>query len=231
VCSNDVFELKIGRREKMKRVVILLLVLLTASLASANLLNNGSFETPIAAGWWHADGWTPVWGPDIHRVGGADTDFSSVPAHDGGYYMYTDVGGCYQQEVSIAPLTADSVVTFSAYWYRDVFNTATTTINGPAQMYMVTNNWDFLGALRIDSLPGQQWTKATISVKVGNLPNAANIIGDTGLLVRLQVSDTTVSPSTWGVNLFDAAELTVTPEPATLALLGLGGLLLRRKRA
>jgi hypothetical protein len=60
-------------------------------------------------------------------------------------------------------------------------------------------------------------TRATCKWNLGMNDTFANVIGDGGVIVSDRAPEY-------------AAKLTVVPEPATMLLLGLGGLLLRRKR-
>lgn len=76
-------------------------------------------------------------------------------------------------------------------------------------------------AIDFDTLTAGVWNPLTVSLTA--------VAGDAFIGKSLGIEFNTIDNTSW--NGYDNASVTVVPEPATMVLLGLGGLLLRRKRS
>lgn len=188
----------------MKNVMIWLSVLAAAGLANANLLTNGDFEDPAGSGW------SQWWGGNSNKY-----------APD--------------------PIEGDHCA--GVWWMDDgIFQTIAI---GPA-VYTVSGNimQENLGNGRIGVI------KAEIKDGAGNIwwtqeiPITENDPAGTWLSGSMTIDNSAAGASLMTINLFMWDQngwgtgkgivrwdnISVVPEPATLALLGLGGLLLKRRR-
>lgn len=198
--------------ERSKKIVTLFLCLALASFASANLLTNGDFEQgttgglgDIGGGWfnWGGSGWHHNDGPMIGSMG---------------LKFWWDDAGLWQDFAAVGGLDYTfSVEAFNRFsspcgWnglIRAEFYDASNTMIADAQLDRFYSGSD----------PYDQWV--TIG---GTMTAPENTVS--GRII-LQIAD-------WydGVNgdmFFDNASVTV-PEPATMAVFGLGLLLIRRKK-
>ena len=201
----------------MKKVLILFALLAMTGIASANILTNGGFEdgdtgqitgTPIP-GWqtWNWSGWH-------HDDAGAIIDTKAVK-------LWWDDSGLYQDFAAVAGETYD----FSVQCLDFSGDTAAVNWNGliKAEFYDVSDAQLLAQDLeRFDSdntvNPDDVW------VEIGD-----SIIAPAGTSYgRIVLMVVDWHDGIGGAINFDNAS--VVPEPATLALLGLGGLLLRRRK-
>jgi hypothetical protein len=196
--------------KKSKLVVVLLAVCAMAGIASANLLSNGNFNLPDSSAapeswniWTYGGGWAN------HQ--------NDASSYDSTWYMA--VGGSSSAGAGLYQVVAGTAgVTY------------TLTVDGGAQAW-----WKPKGEMKIFFLDASDAVLDT-QVAVTADPQGYDI-----LVPWHNVSLTAVAPvgttqvkvefacaSGEGTVWFDNAVL--IPEPATLAVLGLGGLLLRRKK-
>jgi len=81
------------------------------------------------------------------------------------------------------------------------------------------NSTDYAGYNGFDAFPGQSGQGANVAIGTWATFTYAGAVGD-----KLDIFDNAISATQ------RVGQLTITPEPATLAILGLGALLLRRKK-
>ena len=210
----------------MKKLIVVLLLVSMASIASANLLTNPGFETEAVVGnWWDAADWYEgtyggvVWRNEWYSRSG---DASMIVHRNGEEVVaYTEIS----QNVAGHTIASDDVFTVSA-WVAPIGDT--TAQSGILYLYSndgVTNT--LLDEVAFPALTGNPWwTEVTLEVDIADHPYA---IGQTPFVrMWLQVDGTTADNQL----LVDDVSLTVVPEPATMVMLGLGGLaLIRRKMA
>ncbi len=188
----------------MKKLVIILGVVLACSVSQAQLLN-GDFEAGSAQ---DADNWTRNLGAS--REGWAN--------HGGGQGMaltwWVNSAGSVFQDVAV---TAGATYTLSA-WYLDDAAAVTTSLY-TTKLAWYDNTLTLIGtaALNVSPLVNNTWQQLNL---VGTAPVGtvtARVVFDAAGMVAgetLKIDDVALA----------------VPEPSSLALLGLGGLLLRRKK-
>lgn len=219
----------------MKKVLVILALFAVAGIASAEMLNNPESFNGYADGtvlWDYAanggaggpldgwEGWGSTWGPVGGWVGGNDLNMvqggqviSQAPSNGvDGDYAYNLL---FNHGNEIASLPAGSATVGTVDVTFDLINISGDGIvkiefyddlARTTQIYVEA--WD-----PITLAPGTHTFSATIPAGAYYV---TPVIGVTGL-------------DSWGV--FDNVGVTgVIPEPATIALLGLGGLFLRRRK-
>ena len=202
----------------MKKVLLLFALLAVTGIASAELLTNGGFEdgdtgqlgSVAIPGWnsWNGSGWH-------HDDAGAVIDSKAMK-------LWWDDAGLFQDFAATAGVSYD----FSVQCMDFSGDTAAVNWNGliKAEFYDGVGGQLLAQDLeRFDSdntvNPDDTWVQIgdSIVAPVGTV---------TGRIVLMAVD---WHDGIGGSIQFDNAS--VVPEPATFALLGLGGLLLRRRRA
>ena len=212
----------------MKNLMVRLMVLLVcvAAPASATLLTNPGFESPILAdGEWHiaaptgwfytgdGNGWhtnPSVWvnGWEISYEG--DNIAQLPPVHH------------LNQDISVPALTAGQQYTLTMQVHETPgYDDAHGSTASWAIAYLGWDGWAGwvdTGWVNFDDSDG--WVEMSVTLDTDVMLAA---IGATQFNIQLD-------PDGGAPIVVDAASLTVIPEPATMCLLGLGGLLLRRRR-
>jgi hypothetical protein len=203
---------------KMKKVLVILALLAVTGIASADLLSNGDFElgendpgdatqpnTFIATSWseWHSGGWS-------NREESGPTGFSYALGNAGGY------GAGVFQDVAVADDGATYKLSFDAsldnWWMNsgyikiEFLDAAEAQVGFVESPHFTQPGYD----------AGIPWTTYSL---IGTAPAGTEIVRAIG-----------GTYGEGGTARFDNAVLTVVPEPATMALLGLGALVLRRKK-
>lgn len=224
----------------MKKLLVLMLVLALAGIASAEIFVNGDFEAGAWSGGGSGSGGGPGgWGwqafPPIYQTSGGS---------DGGAWM--------QLDQSAAPYTGTWNWAWSGVWNSLPNATATDgqsfTVSGMAKHLAGDTtlrgfiSFENAGGLRVD------YNGDGISMVLGNGNNNQYNLdrymptwtagGSWGAF-----SDTFVVPSALGIASFgvtfsvEAApgavgidQVSLVPEPISIALLGLGGLFIRRRK-
>ena len=197
-----------------RKMIVVLMLLSMTSLASAvwdgGLLTNGSFEVAGGAGSFDAPAdWT--WGYNYF----AQRYLYAV--YEGDWSVYWGAGASLFQSVPQA-LTSTDVVDLSLW----VFPNA----NADGKLKLLVGASTFIGeSVAFSTLPTDTWSEVTLSVSIASL-------GAVEQAAAIGAYPTAFIEVTAGSGDYDAASLTIVPEPATMTLLGLGGLgLLRRRRS
>jgi len=207
------------------------MLVLSASAGAQIPIVNPGFEDPVLAedGWTWVDvpGWTQV-GPESMGVWNVTTaDFDPVVAPEGENVAYTE----YAPDGIVNGLSQILSETFAA----GTDYTLTVDVGNSWAYYWAGYNVQLLAGGSVIAKDDNTlwpdymlWDTSTVQYNY-DVADAALVGQPLEIrLLNLGLDMDVASPSVVGVE-FDNVML--VPEPATLALLGLGGLLLRRKRS
>lgn len=211
----------------MKKLIVLLAVLAMVGVAQANLLINGDFAlgsdgttapdtVALAWGEWNGGGWNNR-EANIHGIGGDETNYYKALGNGG----ITDQG-LYQTVLATEGLTYKASVDSGdteGWWFA----------NGELKIEFLDAGNAILGSAF------EHWTHTSGDTPLPWANYSLTAVAPTGttqitFLLMNQGFDPGNEWAFGGTMRFDNANLEVVPEPATMVLLGLGGLLLRRKK-
>jgi len=214
---------------KMKKILILLAVLAVTGIASAELLLNAGFESGDLTGW---GAWGTVYGYLPSWYGTPSSRASQVVVNDpaaartGDHYLklatdnptsWTISWGYSEVHQAGIAATAGIDYTLSAYAMTEP---GTDWIPAKLKLTFFDGANNNLGANEVDRwldpTLGWQYIEHTLIAPAGTAT------------VRAQITNGTILwPGVAGIRFDDAS---LVPEPVTIALLGLGGLFLRRRK-
>jgi hypothetical protein len=229
----------------MKKLIVLLMVVSVASVASANLLVNGDFDTPFTSahggnftgaagswaytsqltnnlpgwattdgGWGYVRNWDGTGGTDIFGTaigitsspqGGGAIGSAGRHAHTVDMWQYNGVGAVEGETVKLT----FKMNSLSLDYGVNAWLNANLQFIGDSQQSINYNATTNTYGVSQDT-----WTELSIETVV------TPAMATHGIQVHFQAA------GVW----IDDVVLTQTPEPATMMLLGLGGLTLIRKR-
>jgi hypothetical protein len=197
-------------------VVLVLVAMLCTSANAANLLSNGNFNDPPSGEWptnWQGWSWSTGWANHEIKAG---TDGYCIVVGNGWY----DGGGGFYQAVSGTAGTEYTLTVDSGAdaWWQPTGEMALIWLDG--------SNTELGKAARFTVDPAVYgWTYDQPHPWASYSLTATAPVGTT----QVKVEFASRMPGGVGGSIwFDNAVL--TPEPATLTILGLGGLLLRRRK-
>ena len=225
----------------MKNLMLISLFVCMAFItvsAKANLLVDPGFEANPLTGYTNVltnfPGFQGVWGQENSTITGAE--FTVTPIQ-GTKMLRMENTGSYTQTFQVTDVTSYAAVidaggaTVNINALFDANPKIAAALGGIGVSFFTASNYGSLttsitNTLTLDNAPGT-WESISVS---GAIP-----IGTRWLLSQVFFQDSTLQgvppdPTYYG-GYVDAADLTLTPEPATIGLLGLGVGLLRKRRA
>ena len=200
----------------MKPIVSILAVMALCSAAQANLVVNGDFESDP-----QGTGWTEWWDSPNSDIGDHATEYGGTAGLNREAVVYWNDSGYFQD----IPINTPGIYRLSG------------SILTNSQFPLVDGRIARLSA-EVGDGPGVNWWQVNLELTDAATPDtyfpmeALIDLTDpvnTNVRINLYLVDTAGPAS--GTGYFDNISLELVPEPATLSLLGLGGLaLIRRHR-
>lgn len=207
-----------GRCKLLLSISIVVLVLAFVGAVQAEYLTNPGFETGVESPWYN------------YTVSGGTTAIQSGNAHSGDYWWQETTGSGYIAGLQDIGVPADNPVTISAYLRNSGTSDVTVELGYDYSPVPMADPWWYGESVRAITVPGDNtWYLYSFtefdSSAPGWKPTSLTSRPTNPFVQKAKLALLTPS-STLGID-----DASVTPEPATLALLGLGGLaLIRRKR-
>jgi hypothetical protein len=216
--------------------VVLLTAAVLSPLAGANLLTDPGFESnPLTTAGNVLNNfttWQGVWGVESAAITGPEN--SVTPAQGAQMLRMTDDGLSWTQGFQVVDVTSyaalidSSSATVNVSALANAHPRLSAPLGNVSVLFFTAANWVSLtGALTsnlvLDALPS---TWETISTS-GTVPVLTRWMM---VQVAFQNASLLASDGTYQPGYIDAARLTIIPEPATLVLLSLGALVLRKTK-
>jgi len=237
------------QRYSLFSTLIIAVFLPVCADAAQNLLFNGGFETEVYLPRGRPDG-VGYWEGDVCKVITATDEVSPFEAEHMLHFIYSDIdgpsgpyaGSNLWQLVDVGPVsdiinTANATATLSAYFNRILGDDETDTkfvieiyafAGDPATFLSQIGQNNQLANVRAEFFSdGDPSTWENLSVDLA-VPVGTDFIAVDILAVEDIFND--ALGVEFDGHYADAVSLTIVPEPATFSLLGLGALLLGRKR-
>ncbi len=220
------------RRSSLAPLAVFAAGLAFQGVANANILNNPGFETPtttsVANLLGNFTGFQGIWAPEVGAI--TTATLGVTPAAGTRMLRMGNAGGVASQSFQAVDVTA----------YSALINSGTATMNASA---LFNTNGGYTGAQ--GSIVVQFFTAANYGSLIGNSGfgslaldanplswetnsvSSAIPVGTTWMLFQVAYGNASIGNNTGFV---DNAFLEIVPSPGAIALLGLGGLVGRRRR-
>ena len=220
----------------MKKIVLLVAMALMVGTTQANLLTNPGFEDGVFKANNPPDSWIDSWTSYTSNMTWFKDKGQEANAHSGSRYIQMNnwwTGSATHYDVylwqNVTGLTAGADYSFSV-WGKSV-TSGTTALGG---MYMVWYNTSsvmtssaagYISSTRVDGSVGDTWTQ----MDFGSLTAPAGTVAGVFFLLGEDENNPNHTGTTGAVGIY-YDDAVMIPEPATIGLLGLGALVLTRRR-
>ena len=210
-------------KKMKKKVLIILAICSIASVASANLLVNGDFSDITGAGWNAWNGTAVVnqdnAGAPLPLLTPGDVAYANYAGKAWGNWAYPWTNAGFSQ---VLPATAGDVYTLSGL----VMHLSSDAMVGDTFAVIKLVFQDALGA----ELYGQDVVQVDATSLTDTwIPGSLTLTAPAGT-TQVEALFLHFQPSGVGAGAAFVDNMTLVPEPMTLVLLGMGGLLLRKRK-
>ena len=221
----------------MKRLFVLLLLLAMAGIASADIMPDGGFESGM---WSGSGGWIYMAYPSSWTAGYA-TPYQGTTAPYAGSYsgVFVLPASGYAYTWSYAPVGWQSFAGgsgWSAAWQQGLAASEGDVLQASAYIKQLSGPAGGAGIMKLEWIDD---TGGEISEVIESFVATGSWTQITGSLFTAPAGTASVTMvvgnETWNGGIVGTAiafdNVTVIPEPMSIALLSLGGLFLRRRKA